>query len=235
MSDEKDVASTWLTVSQAAAARGISERTLRKRIKAGEIDAEKRAQAGGGLAWCVAPMGTEPETERKRDGSGTENRTGSEPEAERKPIKHETPPERKRTGSEMESGPEVSDPRTGSGTESKRIAEMRGEIQFLRGVVEAQNRDAAEMRATMRALVAAQTLALTSGTPQVLAPDETARETMPQVLAETAQRGEMQREFEAQNSATGKQTAAKQDGPQNVTTARDGRGLRGWLLKVLRG
>lgn len=233
---EKDAASTctWLTVSQAAAARGISERTLRKRIKAGEIEAEKRAQVGGGVAWCVAPLATETEAERKRDGSETENRTGSEPEAERKAFKHEMPTGRKRNGSETE----VSDPRngnrtgsgTGSGTEAERIAEMRGEIQFLRGVVEAQNRDAAEMRATMRALVAAMPKALTSGSPQVLAADESgpkleevgtdlkADETTPQVLAVPTQNAP-ERADGPQIGAAGKVTAESQSGRNAQRTA----------------
>jgi excisionase family DNA binding protein len=142
--------SDYLTVSQAAARLGISERTLRKRIKAGEVEAEKRAIDGGGVAWHVQlshdRAGSEPEVERK-----------NEPEAERKPFESESASERKRNGSEVENAPEFSEPRAGSGTEAGLIDQLRDENAFLRAQIdawrlqaEAANRTAAEASAALR-------------------------------------------------------------------------------------
>ena len=43
-----------LSVTEAAAIAGVSEKTLRKRIKNGEVTATKEKLAGGGWAWRVA-------------------------------------------------------------------------------------------------------------------------------------------------------------------------------------
>lgn len=142
--------SDYLTVSQAAARLGISERTLRKRIKAGELEAEKRPLNGGGVAWQVQlsqdRAGSEPEAERK-----------NEPEARRKPFESESTSKRKRTGSEMENAPEVSDTRAGSEPEAGLIIQLRDENTFLRAQIdawrlqaEAANRTAAETSAALR-------------------------------------------------------------------------------------
>ena len=106
----------YLTVSQAAARLGISERTLRKRIKAGEVEAEKRAIDGGGVAWHVQLLpdraGSEPEAERK-----------NEPEARRKSFESESASERKRAGSATEAG---------------LLAHLQSEVLFLRAAARCQ-------------------------------------------------------------------------------------------------
>jgi hypothetical protein len=43
----------WLSVTEAAARVGVSEKTLRKRISAGTVEAEKVALDGGGWKWQV--------------------------------------------------------------------------------------------------------------------------------------------------------------------------------------
>ena len=43
----------WLTVTEAAARLGVSEKTLRKRIKSGQIEAQKVTLPAGGVAWRV--------------------------------------------------------------------------------------------------------------------------------------------------------------------------------------
>ncbi len=48
--DQRD----WLTVTEAAAQIGVSEKTLRKRINAGTIEAQKITLPAGGVAWRVA-------------------------------------------------------------------------------------------------------------------------------------------------------------------------------------
>ncbi len=43
-----------LSVTEAAALAGVSEKTLRKRIACGEVQAKRETLAGGGWAWRVA-------------------------------------------------------------------------------------------------------------------------------------------------------------------------------------
>jgi excisionase family DNA binding protein len=153
----------YFTVSQAAARLGVSERTLRKRIKAGEVEAEKRPLNGGGVAWHVqlSPdrAGSEPEAERK-----------NEPEARRKPFESESASERKRTGSAPETAPEVSDTRAGSEPEAGLIDQLRDENAFLRSQVdawrlqaEAANRTASETATALRKALDAMPKGLPSG------------------------------------------------------------------------
>jgi len=96
----------WLTVSQAAAALGISEKTLRKRIHAGEVKGEKAALEGGGMAWRVYlegdRAGSVPEAER----NFTVPRAGSAPE-----VFHS---QKERNGSETVNAPEVAPEVTGT-------------------------------------------------------------------------------------------------------------------------
>ena len=44
-----------MTVSQAAAVEGVSEKTLRKRITSGKVTAKRVELDAGGWAWRVAP------------------------------------------------------------------------------------------------------------------------------------------------------------------------------------
>jgi hypothetical protein len=153
----------YLTVSQAAARLGLSERTVRKRIKTGEIEAEKRPLDGGGLAWHVhlspARAGSEPEAQRK-----------NEPEARRKPFESESASERNRAGSATENAPEVSEPRAGSTPEAGLLDQLKEENAFLRSQVEAwrlqaeaANRTASETSAALRKALDAMPKALASG------------------------------------------------------------------------
>ncbi len=152
-----------LTINQAAARLGISERTLRKRIKSGEVEAEKRTLDGGGVAWHVhlSPdrAGSEPEAERK-----------NEPEEERKSFERESASEQKRAGSGTENAPEVSDTRAGSEPEAGLIDQLRDENAFLRSQIdawrlqaEAAHRTAAETSAALRKALDAMPKGLPSG------------------------------------------------------------------------
>jgi hypothetical protein len=129
----------WLTLAQAAAEHGLSEKTLRKRIVAGQVEGEKISLEGGGTAWRVQPMGAlesgvpevVPEPSEPRAGSETE-RTGSTLEAKSTvPV------------AERNIAPEAA-------ATIERLAELRDEVKFLRGLVEQRDRDAAELRATLR-------------------------------------------------------------------------------------
>ena len=128
----------------------LSEKTVRKRIVTGQIEAKRVPQKRGGISYLVA-LETEIETELLE----------AETEAERKPasVKRQTETEllkskRKRDGSETE-------------VEMLRATVERdtSEISFLRGVIEQLQRDGAETRAALREALKSPKQ-LTSGTTQ---------------------------------------------------------------------
>ncbi len=138
----------YLTVSQAAARLGVSERTLLKRIKSGEVQAVKRPLDGGGVAWRVL---------LNSDRAGSEME--SAPEARRNPFERESASERKRAGSEMETAPEAG-----------LLDYLRTENEYLKAQVdawrlqaEAANRTASETAAALRKALDAMPKALPDG------------------------------------------------------------------------
>jgi hypothetical protein len=150
----------WISVSQASAALNVSEKTVRKRIKTGEMEAKRVPQKRGGISYLVSletetEVEVEPEPERNRKGSNNGF------------IKPETPtePERKRGGSETE------------------LEMVREQLQrerelnaFFRLQIEEGNRNAAELRAALRKALEAMPKAITSG----------AAETAPEATTATA-------------------------------------------------
>lgn len=143
-----------LTINQAAARLGISERTVRKRIKAGEIKADKEPRESGGTVWHVwldaEAVGSAPEVSNR------------EPEARRK--------ENELNGSAPEVVTEDFQARAGNvPTASDRqpdaahVAHLESEVLFLRSLIEQRDRDAAELRAALRKALEVMPKALTSG------------------------------------------------------------------------
>ncbi len=162
----------WLSVSEAAAALSISTKTLRKRMTAGAVKSRRVSLARGGAAYEVEMEtvleGSKPmfQTDFQTDGKSSKptshkgyisggvlsvKSTGMEPVLE----------------VEMESSKPTSKPmpessKTGS-ISSEREAELKEEISFLRGIVESDRRDMAELRAALREALKAMPKALTSG------------------------------------------------------------------------
>ncbi len=109
-----------------------------------------------------------------------------------------------------------------------REEELKEEIRFLRGVVEQQQRDAAELRAALREALKISTRALPeAGTPQVLAASSAAA----QEAAGSAAQVEAE-QVDAQAQSEPLRTPEREGG---ASTGERSRGLRGWLLKMLRG
>ncbi len=142
----------WLSVRAAALALGVSEKTVRKRIAAGELPARRVSQNRGGMAYLVAlesETETEvetPETEANRNGSEkTPFQGASEPETEREAN-------RKRDGSETE-------------VELLResLASERAQVAFLRGVIEGLQQSEATTKAALREALRAMPKQLSAG------------------------------------------------------------------------
>lgn len=149
----------WLSVSEASARCGISTKTLRKRMASGAVNFRRVSLARGGAAYEV-------EMETVLEGSKPKFQTGVQTDREkfqtdaRNGKRFGTVSSVKSTGMEsgleveMESSKPVSKPMPESSIStsisSEREAELKEEIQFLRGVVESDRRDMAELRAALR-------------------------------------------------------------------------------------
>jgi excisionase family DNA binding protein len=124
----------WLSVSEAAALLGMSARTVRRQCAAGQLPARRV-----GSVWQVEADAAKSDTDlnvnsAKSDTNAAKSRTSRTPDA----AKSDTP-------------------------DSDRVAEMRAEIQFLRGVIEQLQRDGAETRAALREALKSKAPQLTQG------------------------------------------------------------------------
>lgn len=167
----------WLCVRDAAAALGVSEKTVWRRARAGELIARKVTGARGALVWKIA-----------LESTGQSNRTTGQKQADNRTETPES--ERKQTGQTMRpTGQQAAKPTgqndrigaTASGsigngdtpsssTDARFMAHLEAENKFLRAALEQRDRDAAELRAALRAA-----LKLTAGetAPQLTAKPET--------------------------------------------------------------
>jgi hypothetical protein len=162
----------WLSVSEAAARCGISTKTLRKRMASGAVNFRRVSLARGGAAYEV-------EMETVLEGSKPMFQTDFQTDRKSsKPTSHKgyisggvlsvkSPLCVTGLEVEMESSkptsktmPESSKPTSIS---SEREAELKEEISFLRGIVESDRRDMAELRAALREALKAMPKQLTSG------------------------------------------------------------------------
>lgn len=152
----------WLTVSQAAAAVGVSEKTLRKRIASGGIAAERVALPSGGWAWRVDADRLETSNRfQPREGSVTEGlegvreAVGSAKDGVTELLSTDIPTASNRSA-ELPSPPLPSVSGVTAGDEStvallrEALARERENADRWRAQVEAANRDAAELRAALR-------------------------------------------------------------------------------------
>jgi hypothetical protein len=148
----------WLPTSQAAAMLHVTPKTIRRRIKAGELEARKVARDGGGIVWqvCIGDESlvvTDSEADTEHPTKGT--RKG---QAQRV-TDTETP-------SEKDMGVE----RKGHEADTDLTEHLLAEVAFLRATVEQLQRDGAETRAALRAALKLTGVAsapqLTTGTPE---------------------------------------------------------------------
>ena len=141
---EPNAGAAWLSVRDAAAALGISSKTVWRRARAGELTARKVASERGGKVWEIAlePSGqTDRPTGQSR--ADTDRPTDAQaPEIEREPSGQT---ERIPTGqADKASG------QTDAGAAAQFTAHLIEENKFLRATVEQLQRDGAEVRAALR-------------------------------------------------------------------------------------
>lgn len=180
----------FLTVSQAAAALGVSEKTLRKRIASGAVAAVREKLPGGGWAWRVDASRLEDSNRfQPRDGSATERLEADlEGARELSSVNLPTVP----TGA-MEGSNRVTEAQAITAL----LAEKDARIADLRGQIEAANRQAAEATAALREYLKLSAKALPA--PGAAPGDESARNAQ-----EAPQKGETGKEpSKAGNAAPG--------------------------------
>jgi hypothetical protein len=167
-----EIARVWLSVNEAAAACGVSTKTLRRRMAAGAVNFRRVTLARGGAAYEV-------EMDSVLDSSKPMFQTGVQTDRKMsKPTSHKgyissgvlnVKSPILGTGLEVEMDisktvskpmPEMSKPVSIS---SERETELKEEISFLRGIVESDRRDMAELRAALREALKAMPKQLTAG------------------------------------------------------------------------
>lgn len=174
--------SKYLTVSQAAARLGLKERTVQKHCAAGKL-AARRVSTPTGDAWQIdraqfeaSEAANEAANERTNAHRTNERTANAQHPQNELPISKST----ERTANERTHSGERTNERTGDAAEnmSAILAQSREEILFLRSMLEARDRDAAELRAALRKALEAMPKALPDGsTPNA---ENIARENAPQ-------------------------------------------------------
>lgn len=167
----------WLTVSQAAAMLGKSERTIQRHCKSGKIMA-RLVTTDDGTEWQISP---------------DEVTTGAAivtPEREKVPPTvttpihaqnaAETPPMRENGGSVTTGDDSSDDTSRVLDAREELVVELRDQVKFLRSALEARDRDAAELRAALREALKAMPKALTEGETSTRSVVETSSQNAPQ-------------------------------------------------------
>lgn len=230
--ESPETGEVWLSVSAAAAACGVSEKTIWRRAKAGEITARKVAGARGGLVWKIAldstgqPTGQTEIGTDKRD-SQPDNRNGQKSAGtDTSPVIH-AQTDRTNRNAQPDTGTDKSDRPTGQpsghGDEmaARLLAQLEREIERLerdreawRKQAEEASRQAATATAALREYIKAQPRQLTSGAQ--LEQVGTAAQTTPEAPISSA------------NQPGGQRVAAASDEAQNGEVSSYG-ALADWL------
>jgi uncharacterized small protein (DUF1192 family) len=199
--------SEYLTVSQYAALIGVSEKTARKRITRGDVEADRVALPGGGWAWHVYPerleaVGNRLEVQNECESDQTNERLESVTEAvgTLPTAKLPTVPTEATTALLAE--------------KDARIADLRAQIDAWRLQAEASNRTASETAAALREALKAMPKALPGeNTPDA---EKTTRYNAPQ----------------GAQTAPGDQTPAAQK--QGARRGKKPRKIRPWQKAIMR-
>lgn len=142
----------YLTVSQAAARLGISERTVQRRCKRGQLSARLETTPDG-TQWLIDPA-TLP------TGDATTADKVPTLENQQKPaiqVQNESSqPPTNATGADTAD-------KVPTGDAIELLEHLRDENKFLRTLIEQRDRDAAELRAALRKALEAMPKALTNG------------------------------------------------------------------------
>ncbi len=170
----------WCSLAEAAVQLSVSEKTLRRRIKAGEIEAEKVPIEGGGLAWRVHLESNALDNVPEAQWPNATHVPEVVPEAQRTMIERESSALDTRTQTQRPNAPEGSDTRARSRAGHNQSGDNSELIELLRErlaladarerqmnlQIEAANQQAATATAALREYLKVQAKALPSGEAQ---------------------------------------------------------------------
>lgn len=170
MSEEEPAGSTWLSTSQVAARLGCSERTVQRRCKRGTLPARLVATSDG-QEWQIEAAALEAAAKGAARGAATNDTPDSSPSEQCRQVPTiddrgaDTSDEVPTGGASSSVGSVVSVPTGGDSAFREEAAStfnvhLLQENAFLRGVIEQQQRDAAELRAALREALKISTRAL---------------------------------------------------------------------------
>lgn len=171
-------ASEWLSVSDAAARLGVSAKTLRKRMARGEVAFRRVVLARGGAAYEVEMESvlerskTLFQNEGQTARNGSRNGTPLSVNRGEMEVGLETKMESSKPTSKPMPRSSISVSKTALEMESE-VARLRADLErerenagFLRGVIESDRRDMAEIRAALREALKLAPKQLAQGTEQ---------------------------------------------------------------------
>jgi excisionase family DNA binding protein len=208
----------WLTVSQAAAALGISERTVRRRCESGKL-AANLATTDNGREWQIeaaAAIGAATAADAAANIGQGADRVRPQNQSILSDVS-----EAAAIGAATVEG--VSDQSTLVPMLREQLADAREMNAFLRGALEARDRDAAELRAALREALKLSNRALPEAGQSTLSSSNDGgqwRNAAPQ---------------QAQSTLTTANTPEPMSGPQIERKPMARRTFRRWLLEILRG
>ncbi len=192
----------WLTVAEAAAQIGISERATQRRCKSGKLRARLTATPTG-QQWEIDPTEFEEQATQSDDSPDTSDRddtqrrdTNDRDDAGTTPTTEETTLPTETAATETTPGDDSPDTQASNDLAAKYVAQLETENRFLRAAVEARDRDAAELRAALRKALEVMPRQLTSGEDSSTrlsdpgAHNETKRDTKSQPTTETTSAAE---------------------------------------------
>lgn len=233
--------SDWLSVAEAAAALKVSERTARRRCEAGKL-AARLVTTENGRQWRVDPAAVQSTLSAPAaDASDSQSTLGVAIAADRCGQAADIS-DSLRTASDstlaaradsVTEAAAIGAATAADGAQSTLVAHLQAEVLFLRGALEQRDRDAAELRAALREALRAMPKALGQSTSEG-ATDATGG-TPPEAVKSPQS---VQSTLDGQTPAT--PPIAPQKPPESKSRAGQStlerrRGVRGWLLKVLRG
>jgi hypothetical protein len=153
----------WLTVSQTAAQLEVSERAIQRRCKTGKLRARLIATPTG-QQWEIDADAIIKPVEQGDDRDDTpspDTNDGNDAETTRTTEETTLPTATAPTGTTLRD--DSPDTFSNSDLAAKYVAQLETENRFLRGAVEARDRDAAELRAALRKALEAMPKQITSG------------------------------------------------------------------------
>lgn len=155
--EASETPAVWITATEAARRLGVSEKSVWRHAKAGQLEARKVVSRRGGFVWEIALEATDRPD--KPDRTATEQSNGDAPVSRSNPTgrpdKSDRPTDQTATGQNED-------------VTARLLAHLERENAFLRATVEQHQRSEAELRASLRE-------ALKIAPRQLAAPDQSAR------------------------------------------------------------